>query len=226
MTDKGDFLNNDAKEWSRTQNLLAAKRSRVLFSQTSQTLMYDWVGFGIGRECPTHSRVYPLLGPEARFVGVDHNPDYIAQAKCLPGQERSIWLQESFLEVLQDDHETMSRTGVLNLDTYNAAGGAPAEQLVVAASEVALGRYSQIGEFLLILNFCKPRYEPLEKIYKWVQEVTRKHLRGCHPIEPDRGIYTSKKLPMVNVHVGFGFDPYQDLEPVGGFGSPREHLPR
>jgi len=207
LASKADFTDNGAKHLTRLANLRAAQQSYVLWPKHKGKLVDDWIEGGAGIECPTLDVVAPHLAPQARFIGIDQTAKVIRECRKLHQGKPAEWVRGDLINLVLNGNSCLDNAGVINFDPFHSPGQ-PLEEALEILGEFAKKRERDASHFLLIVNVTSSYKTTLDGTLRWISKQFPKYLPGgVLPSDLAACVYTSKTKPMINVPVGFGFDP-------------------
>ncbi len=202
-----DFTNNAAKHQTRVSNLEAVKRSYVLWPAHRQRLVDDWMELA-GVECPTVDLLQPNLASQARFIGVDTSPGTLRKCRVAHRDKQAQWVHGDILDLVLSRAPCMDNVGVLNFDPF-LSPGRDLEAALETLGDFAQQRQRDASHFLLIINVTSAYKKTVRHTLQWIGQHFPTHM-GAGYLPPDLKscVYKSKTRPMVNVQIGFGFNPH------------------
>ena len=209
MNTKADFINNAAKQATRMSILRAAQQSYLLYPPHRKLLNDDFVELpGVG--CPILDFLIPHLSPQAKVIGVDTDADIIEKCRVVHKGKPAVWVCDDLIKLIanRNNNSLFDNVGVINFDPY-LGPGRPLKSALKVLGDFARERERLAGHVLLIVNVTAARWQGgVTETLRWISQNFPTLLPGGHmPTDLDACVYTSKATPMVNIPVGFGFDP-------------------
>jgi len=211
---RSNFTNNASKQETRVANLRAAQRSYVLCPPHRGKLVDDWVELA-GVECPTLDLIESALSRRAQMIGVERNSSILAECRRIHSGRRASWVEGDLINLVMSRDTCLQNAGVLNYDGFHTPG-APLEEALEILGDFAVARQAQASHFLLIINVTTAYLKSTATTLRWIERVFPKYLTGTLPPDLTACVYTSKTKPMVNVQIGYGYDPHSALSAIEG----------